>query len=149
MPGSDDCYFCKLFESDRELEGLGVYEDARMRVFHGVGDLPTYLGSFVIVLRRHTPHGLASLSDEEGQGIGTVVARLSRALYEVAGAAWTYTHCFTEGYRHVHQFVVARYPGTPSEYVRLQVMDWPGAPRGGLDEVRALSRRISDALRVG
>jgi diadenosine tetraphosphate (Ap4A) HIT family hydrolase len=99
-----------------------------------------------IVLRRHTEHGLSDLTDEEGQRIGLVVAAVSRALREVAGAAWTYTHAYTEGFRHVHQFVVARPPGLPVEFLRLDLPRWPGAPRGDAAAVRALAAALRERV---
>jgi hypothetical protein len=36
----------------------------------------------------------------------------------------------------------ARYPGTPEEYWRERVDEWSGSPKGGKDEVVALSQRL-------
>jgi hypothetical protein len=128
-----------------------IVEDRLVRVVHPLSGSGrrTYLGIARIQTRRHTPEGLPSLTEAEGERIGRLVAQLSRAFRHELGAAWTYTYCFTEAYRHVHQFVVARYPGTPSEKVRLDVTDWAGAPRGSPREVRRVARAIARRLAPG
>lgn len=137
------CVFCERLSDAAEQREQTIYEDALVHVSHALEDEgPTYLGSILVQTRRHTTDGLASLTDEEGRRLGLVVARLSRGLREVAGAAWAYTYCFTEGARHVHQFVVARYPDVPAESVRLGLLEWEGAPRGSAAEVGRLVRAL-------
>ena len=38
---------------------------------------------------------------------------------------------------HLHVLLTSRYPGTPPEYWRSQVYGWPGAPKGGPEEIAA------------
>jgi histidine triad (HIT) family protein len=137
---STGCWFCERLRNPGSHAAGWIYEDDLVHVSHwsSEGEL-AYRGALVIQTRRHTEHGLASLTDLEGRRIGLLVAQLSRALKEVTGAGWTYTYCFTEGFRHVHQFVVARYLETPPEHVRTELQSWPGAPRVSLEEVRRLS----------
>ncbi|PWT73183.1 MAG: hypothetical protein C5B60_08565 [Chloroflexi bacterium] len=45
-----------------------------------------------------------------------------------------------------HIFLTARYPGTPPEYLRWNVENWPGAPRGGAAEITCLCKRLRTAL---
>jgi histidine triad (HIT) family protein len=141
------CVFCELLEDPARSEGRRLYEDDLVWVAHEAEAAGTsYRGAAVIVLKRRTEAGLADLRDEEGERIGRLVARLSRAFRTQLGAAWTYTYCFTEGYRHVHQFVRARYPGVPPEHVRLGLADWAEAPRATPEEIRVLSERLRRSL---
>ena len=140
------CPFCGPSSED-----VPMFEDDLVRVVHPVAERParSYLGIARIQTRRHTPHGLPSLTRAEGERIGRLVGQLSRAFRRELGAAWTYTYCFTEAYRHVHQFVVARYPGTPPDQVRLDVTAWADAPRGSRREVRRVAKAVGRLLAAG
>lgn len=140
------CLFCERLRSPGRLRACRVYEDGQFFVAHQLEEVrPTYLGALLLQTRRHAL-SLGALTEEEARGLGPVVSRVSRALEEVTGASWTYCFAFTEGYRHVHLVLVARYPGVPPEYVRLAITDWPDAPRGGPREVAELSGRLRRAL---
>jgi diadenosine tetraphosphate (Ap4A) HIT family hydrolase len=142
------CLFCQRLNLPAERQAPLIYEDSLVHVTHELdGEGCTYLGTVLIQTKRHTEAGLSSLTDEEGERIGELVAQISRALRELVGASWCYTYCFTEVYRHVHQFVVARYPQMPQEHVRLGATEWPEAPRGSSRDVRQLARALRD--RVG
>jgi len=41
---------------------------------------------------------------------------------------------------------VPRYPGTPREYWGVRVDEWPGAPRGDLEEIADLCERLRNGL---
>ena len=144
-----ECPFCnRLKDVGQWSEGL-VYEDDLVLVTHEFdANAPSYLGAVVIQTKRHTEHGLADLTDSEGQRFGLLIAQISRALRELVGARWTYTYCFTEAYQHVHQFVCARYPDMPSEYVRLRFREWKGAPRGTPAQVAELSKKLRARLTI-
>ena len=79
--------------------------------------------------------------------MGVLVARLSRALREVAGAEHVYLFGIGDGVAHVHLHVVARYPGAPREYYGPKVDEWPDAPHGGPDEIAALCDRLRNGWR--
>ena len=141
------CPFCRRFADPSGPREPLVYEDDLVRATHRLDpEGATYLGVVFIRTKRHTPGGLPDLTDPEAERIGWLVAQVSRAMRRSLGAAWTYTYCFTEGFRHVHQFVVARYPGTPPDMVRLDVEDWPGAPRGPPAEVRRVARQLGQEI---
>lgn len=141
------CLFCDRLQNAGSLVGRTVYEDALVHVSHQLNDdAPTYLGAVIVQTRRHTEAGLSDLTDAEAERIGLLVGRVSRALRETVGAAWCYTYAFTEGYRHLHQFVVARYPRTPEEFVRLEITDWTDAPRGDRDRVEQLVGELASHL---
>jgi histidine triad (HIT) family protein len=142
------CYFCDRLRDVKEWEGRLIYEDNLVHVTHQINNEgPTYLRAVLIQTKRHT-EGLAGLTDAEAERIGLLVAQISRGLKDLVGAAWTYTYCFTEGFRHVHQFVYARYPGTPTEYVRLRVDEWKQAPKGSSQQISQLSHQLGARLRI-
>ena len=95
--------------------------------------------------KRHATN-LAALSDSESERLGWLIGRISRALGRCTTAEWTYCFGFTEGFRHIHLLVAARYPGLPKEYLRLAIADWPGAPRGNLAQVEALAGRLRSGV---
>jgi hypothetical protein len=74
------------------------------------------------------------------------MARLSLALKACTGAEKVYVECYGEVTPHLHLFLTARYPNTPDEYLRWNVEQWPGAPRGGVEEIAALCQRLRAAL---
>ena len=82
-----ECPFCnRLKDVGQWSEGL-VYEDDLVLVTHEFDvNAPSYLGAVVIQTKRHTEHGLADLTDSEGQRFGLLVAQISRALRELVGA---------------------------------------------------------------
>ena len=125
-----------------QLESRLVYEDEHFHASHHVDDgRPSLLGVVLIQTKRHV-NDLSELNEPESKGLGELVKDVSVALKAEVGAAWTYCYSFLEGARHVHVFVTARYPGVPSEYVRLNIGDWPLAPLGDVDEVEALASRL-------
>jgi histidine triad (HIT) family protein len=143
------CAFCALLSDPHRGAGRVLYEDELLWVAHEIEEGgPSYRGAVMILVKRHTESGLAGLTDEEGARMGRLVAQVSRALRSVLGAPWAYTYCFTEGFRHVHQFVVARYPGVPARYLRLGIQRWPKAPRGGVREIEELVRALRSAMRA-
>lgn len=143
------CFFCDRLASVEDWDSSLIYEDDLVHVTRQIDpEGPSYLGAVLIQTKRHTESGLAELTDAEGQRIGLLVAEISRALKELVGAAWTYTYCFNERFRHVHQFVFARYSDMPAEYVRVRVNEWSQAPRGSREQVAHLSRQLRERLSV-
>jgi diadenosine tetraphosphate (Ap4A) HIT family hydrolase len=47
---------------------------------------------------------------------------------------------------HLHIHLVPRYPGAPPQYYGVQVDEWPEAPRGGPNEIKALCGRLRAQL---
>ncbi|MGI0055240.1 MAG: HIT family protein [Thermoplasmata archaeon] len=140
------CLFCSRAADPASLEPLRVYSDEFFLATHAIEDEgESYLGNLLVQTRRHAT-SLGGLSFAESTRIGAVLGALSRAIERVTGAAWTYCFGFTEGYRHVHLVLLARYPGTPPEYVRLRVTDWPGAPRAEAAQVGELVQRLRSEL---
>jgi histidine triad (HIT) family protein len=142
----DACAFCERIRVGGPFPGGILLENP-----HYLATLwtnpqgPTYLGQVLLQTRRHVP-SLASLTSAEGAALGPMIQRLSRALGEAVGPELVYLDCYMEVVRHVHLFLTARYPRTPREFWRLDLTDWPDAPRGGLPEVEALADRLRATL---
>jgi histidine triad (HIT) family protein len=141
MP-SAECIFCKQRSDHYLLEKRIIYEDELFLASHPLDEKgPSYLGLVLIQTKRHASD-LGELCEAEAQGLGSLIQRISKALKEATGAAWTYCYCFMEGVRHVHVFLTARYPDITAEYVRLNIGNWPKAPVGGKEHVEDLAQKI-------
>ena len=132
------CAFCDWQAGLDAPPGGAIYQDDLVFARHAYdgGDEPQYLGALVLQTKRHAT--LAELTDDEARAVGSLAARLSRALTICTGAEKVYAYSFGEAFDHLHLFVVARYPGAPGEFVRLRVQEWPGAPRGRAQDVAVL-----------
>ena len=138
----DGCPFCATYELLPFTFGGTVYEDDLVSAHHSFQNKePTYLGQLLLRTKRHVP-GLAELTEDEGRAIGLAVARLSKALKICTGAEKVYAEAYYEVVPHLHLFLTTRYPGTPPEYWRWKIGEWPDAPKGGADEVTALCNRL-------
>jgi diadenosine tetraphosphate (Ap4A) HIT family hydrolase len=138
MTAPATCLFCDGAHLRAQDPARVVYEDDRFYVAHPLdGDELTYLGSLMIVTKRHVP-SFAELTADEAQSLGLLLSRVSRALKAATGAGHAYAYFFGEGFHHLHVFSVARYDEMPAAYVRLAVERWPEAPRGDAAAVKAL-----------
>ena len=88
----------------------------------------------------------AGFNDEEAKTIGIYVSRLARALKQTEGADHVYSFVIGDHVPHVHVHVICRYPGAPREYWGPSVDDWPDAPRGTDQEIKAVADRIRSFL---
>lgn len=134
---------CPICAKQRgEVIGGAVYQDEMVYAHHVYNpDGPTFLGYVRVETRRHVP-SFAELTPEEAQAVGLLIARLSRALKDCAGADHVYAFFYGDHVPHLHVHVFARYPGTPEEFWRERVDEWSESPKGGTDEVTALARRL-------
>lgn len=141
-----DCFICRKHRREIEVFGGPIYEDDLLYAAH-IGyiqpqeEKDIYLGYLMVEPKRHAP-GLADLTDVEAQAIGLLVTRLSRALKATEGAEHIYAFVLGHHVPHLHIHVVPRYPDAPHEYWGIHVDEWPGAPRGGPQEIVALCKRI-------
>jgi uncharacterized membrane protein YjdF len=62
------------------------------------------------------------------------------------GAEKVYIVFYGEVSPHLHIHLTTRYAGTPTDYLRWNIEDWPGAPRGNLDEIATFCQSVSSAL---
>ena len=128
MTAPATCLFCDGAHLRAQDPARVVYEDDWFYVAHPLdGDELTYLGSLMIVTKRHVP-SFAELTADEAQSLGLLLSRVSRALKAATGAGHAYAYFFGEGFHHLHVFTVARYDEMPAAYVRLAVERWPRLP---------------------
>lgn len=138
----NECPFCAPHEELPFALGGILYEDDLVSAHHYYqGEEPAHLGHLLLRTKRHVP-GLAELTEDEGQAIGLAVARLSKALKICTGAEKVYAVAYYEVVPHLHLLLTARYPGTPQEFWRGKIGEWPDAPKGGAKEVIALCERL-------
>jgi histidine triad (HIT) family protein len=141
------CHFCEILKDPASLAERTVFADESFHLSHHLElDEPTYLGMLLLQSCRHV-EGIAELRGPEAARLGRLLQASSEALTRCTGAPWTYVFSFAEGFRHLHLFVVARYADLPKEFVRLSISDWPGAPKGGREQVVDLSRRLGEVVR--
>jgi diadenosine tetraphosphate (Ap4A) HIT family hydrolase len=137
-----ECLFCQIPQGQVPAPGGMIYEDDLVCASHySHSGTPEYLGYVVAQPKRHAKT-FADLTDDEARAMGLLIARVARALDVCAGAERSYVEFYGEVTPHLHVFLTARYPNTPPEYWRASIGQWPGAPRGGLDEIAALSARL-------
>lgn len=141
-----ECLFCNIQQGATPPIGGPIYEDDVVYAHHAhFKEGPTYLGQLVVETKRHASD-FADLKPAEAQAIGQLIARLSHALKACTGAERVYVEFYGEVTPHVHGFLTARYAGTPAEYLRWNVENWPGAPRGGEDAIASLCQRLRSTL---
>ena len=127
--------------------GGPIYEDALVYASH-VAPKPgerAYLGWCLVEPRRHAP-GLADLIEEEAQVIGSLLARVSRALKEELNAEHVYAFVLGHHVPHLHVHVIVRHRGAPQEYWGVRVDEWPEAPQGDQADIAALVARLRARL---
>lgn len=125
-----------------EVVGGPVYEDELIYAYHVYSsDRPNFLGYVRVETKRHVP-SFAELTPAEAQSVGMVISRMSQAIKQCAGADHVYAFFYGDHVPHLHVHVFARYPGTPEEFWRERVDEWPQSPKGGADEVAALCQRM-------
>lgn len=148
-PKSDpDCFICRKHRGEIVLPGGAIEQDDLVYAGHAQirpGQSTAYLGYLMAEPKRHVT-GLEGLTEEEARALGSLVARLSRALVATEGADHIYAFVLGDAVSHMHVHVVARYPGAPAEYRGPRVDEWPEAPRGGPAEIEAVCERMRDWL---
>jgi histidine triad (HIT) family protein len=141
-----ECLFCTIQQGVTPPAGGPIYEDDLVYAHHAhFHDEPTYLGHLMLETKRHTPD-FTDLTPAEARAIGLLTARLSRALKACTDAEKVYSVFYGEVTPHLHIHLLARYPNTPAEYLRWNLEDWPGAPRGDEQAIAALCQRLRSAL---
>jgi histidine triad (HIT) family protein len=144
----DTCFVCRKHRGEIAVPGGAVYQDDLLHVGHVQvrgGRATAYLGHLLVEPRRHVP-GLADLTDQEAAALGTLVARVSRALLQRSRAEHVYAFVLGDAVPHLHVHVVPRYPGAPREFWGVCVDEWPAAPRGGPEAIEALCADLRVAL---
>ena len=150
-----ECFICRKHASGDAL-GCGViYEDDAVFASHIVvgENNDAYLGHVFVETRRHVA-GLGQLTASEAAAVGVLVNDLAEALRSSEGAEHVYGFVYGDGVPHLHVHLQARYPGTPGEFwprrdgqaIVVALTEWPGAPRGGIEAVRAVTQRLHDEV---
>jgi histidine triad (HIT) family protein len=147
MAEADTCFVCDKHRRGSSVEGGILYEDDVVYAGHVVGGgNRTYLGHLVAEPKRHV-EGLDELSIEEAAALGCLVHRLALALRTSEGVQRVSSFVFGDGrVRHLHIHVVPLYPGSPAEYRAARVLEWPDAPRGGVEDIAATCDRLRTHL---
>ena len=145
-----DCLICAKQRGEFVVPGGAIYADEWVYASHAhfaVGQDTAYLGWLVVETRRHIP-GLAELSDAEGQALGLLATRLSRALKAITNAEHVYAFVIGHGVPHMHMHLLPRYPGTPREYWGMRIDEWPEAPQGDEWQIAALCEQVRTFLQT-
>jgi diadenosine tetraphosphate (Ap4A) HIT family hydrolase len=114
-------------------------------VYPAPGTDVVYLGHLMAEPTRHVV-GLGALTDDEAAALGRLVNDLAAALLATEGAEHVYSFVLGDDVEHLHVHVVARYPGTPTEYWGGRLHRWPDAPRGAAADITAVNDRVRGAL---
>lgn len=140
----EECPICAKHKG--QVPGGLIYEDELVYAHHVYNQSgETFLGYVRAETKRHVP-SFAELTPAEAQAVGLLTTHLSRALKECAGADHVYVFFYGDHVPHLHLHIFARYPGTPEEYWRNRVDEWPGSPKGGANEVTAFCERLRASL---
>ncbi len=155
--GVAECFICRK-QASRDALGVGViYEDELVFASHVVptdGASDAYLGYAFVETKRHVA-GLGDLTPEESAAIGSLVNDVAGALRSSEEAEHVYAHVYGDGVPHLHVHLQARYPATPREYlpkrdangaITVSLTNWPDAPKGDLEAVRALTARLASGV---
>ena len=97
--GNASCVICRGPAGDAELGRVQVWEDSRWRLTTATdGELA---GFSYLEPKRHVPH-ITDLDGEEARSLGTVLAKVTRALKEATDAELVYIYVFGGGIPHLH-----------------------------------------------
>lgn len=140
-----NCFICQKHRGQILSPGGVIYEDDLVYAGHAFppnGPIENaYLGYLMIEPKRHVP-GLAELTEEEARRVGWLITRLSGALKASEDAEHIYLFVLGHSGAHLHHHLVPRYPGTPREYWGVRVDEWPRAPRGNIDVINEVCKRL-------
>jgi len=143
------CFVCRKHRGLEHVPGGAIFQNSLVYVSHAQlwgEEITHYLGHLFVEPRRHVPE-LAALSAEEAREIGLCVSVSAQAIQAVCRAEHVYSFVIGDHVPHVHVHVIGRYPGAPREYWGPRVDEWPGAPRGGAEEIEALAGKLRDHFR--
>jgi diadenosine tetraphosphate (Ap4A) HIT family hydrolase len=127
------CVFCDDAWPYREA----IYEDEQW----SLRGLDGPAGWSVLWLRRHA-ESITELTATEQQSLGPLVARISAAIEEAAGAERVYVNVYGDTHRHFHVVLLARGPDVPPDLRGPAML--PNASRLARDDERA--ERVRDQI---
>ena len=138
-----ECLVCREQRGDVVLPGGFLVNGDSVVAFHCPpvpGAETPYLGYLFVTSRRHVP-SFAELQPDEAAAIGAAIGALSAAL-KSEGAERVYVMSVGHAWPHLHVHLIPRWPETPAEVSWMNVDDWEGAHRGGVDEVEAITLQL-------
>ena len=152
---TSDCFICTK-QGSGDAFGCGViYEDELVFASHIVAsqDGKAYLGHVFVETRRHVS-GFGQLTDAEAAAVGILANDLAAALQATEGAEHVYSFVYGDAVPHLHVHLQPRYPNTPAQFrprrdgnaVVVALADWPDAPRGDVEAIRAVTTRLHDEV---
>ena len=142
-----NCFVCDEHARGSGVPGGIIHDDGLAYAGHILPPELTdvYLGYLMIEPKGHVA-GLGKLTDEEAAALGMLANRLARALRDNTGAEHVYSLVLGDNVPPLHIHPRPSLPGTPDEFRGVRVEQWPGAPRGGVDEITAVCDRLRRAL---
>jgi histidine triad (HIT) family protein len=144
------CLLCREIAGDIALPGGPLVDDELVFAFHVPpleSDPTPYLGHLLVSPKRHIDH-FGDLKPSEAARIGTVAARLGKALRQTGPVERVYAAVIGTHVPHFHLHLLPRYVGMPSEVRWYAVDEWEGAERGGPAEIATLTDRLTASMRA-
>ena len=141
------CAICKKHDEETELM---IYKDQYVWVCHYMPDQEgntNFLGYYFVEMIRHFD-GIQNATDEELEAMMKITKRLANALMQKFGGERIYTFITGDGVKHMHEHVVIKHNRTPREYRGPKVDEWPGAPRGGYEDILELNKEIKSLMGI-
>jgi diadenosine tetraphosphate (Ap4A) HIT family hydrolase len=133
-----DCLLCDVPAADRVFDRVRVFDDGLWRL--SVVRRGAVAGFAHLEPHRHVPH-VTDLDGPEAETFGGVLARVTRALRDAAGAELTYAYVFGERVPHLHVNLAPHRDGDA-------LVGGPGLLRQDAPEVpRAEHERVADRVR--
>ena len=145
---TQNCLVCRKHRGLVSVPGGVIFENEIVYISHAQlwgEEEDHYLGHLFVETKRHVP-SISQLSEAEAQAIGLFVNRVAKALEHTLGVEHVYAFAIGDHVPHVHIHVLGRYPGAPREYWGPKVDEWPGAPRGNVDQIAEVAGRIRDFM---
>lgn len=155
MSGTSDCLLCDGDEADAQFGRTRVWEDRLWRLSMAGRGYTTGFG--YLEPKRHVPY-ITELDGDEADSFGPVLARVTAALREAAGAELVYVYVFGGGISHLHVHLAPHRSGDalnaniirgelvledhPSGAKRMVSRDFPEVPRKELQAVIERARLL-------
>ena len=132
------CMLCDVAEADAFFDRVRVYDDGLWRM--SVVRRGAVAGFADLEPHRHIPY-VTDLEGAEAETFGVVLARVTRALRDVAGAELTYAYVFGERVPHLHVNLAPHREGDA-------LVGGPGLVRPDANDASpALHHEVAEAVR--
>ena len=133
------CELCQPLPPGAD-RGRYVWEDDRWRLWTlTTGQVPGY--SF-LTPKRHIPY-VTDLDGAEATALGPVLARLSAAVRDAAGAELVHLHVFGDGVAHFHVHLV---PHTRGDSLSTTIVREDAGPEPSVEKLAEVAARLADTL---